>query len=221
MTIEREPLRQAVRRALFKRVLDRALHSGAPINELELAEELGVSRTPLREALIALECEGIVSSNPGKGFHVVPLEAETARELYELVAHLEMLALQRSEPPSAEQLDELHGLNSERARALDEPERLVDIDTTWHRTLLVGCANRQLQRVLELVKVQLYRYEYAYMTSEERARAGTEDHEAILEALREDRREDAVELLARHWERGLGEALNSLGKADRRPQRSA
>lgn len=203
MTISREPLRQAVRRALFERVIEGELSAGHPISEVKLAEKLGVSRTPLREALIALESEGIVNSRPGRGFFVVPLREDTARDLYELVGILERAGLVASRPFSPDTLEELRELNERRRQSLDAPERMLKIDREWHKLLLGECRNEQLIRHLRRVKNQLFRYEYAFHEQMTFVRDAIEDHDAIIDLLRESDREKAAERLERHWRRGL------------------
>lgn len=203
MTISREPLRHAVRRALFERVIEGELSAGHPISEVELAEKLGVSRTPLREALIALEGEGIVRSRPGKGFSVVPLNEDTANDLYELVGILERASLLTSDPLPSDDLDELLDLNDARRQAVETPERMLEIDREWHRLLLDECRNEQLLRHLRQAKNQLFRYEFAFQEQLTFVRDAIEDHDRIVELLRNGEREKAADHLELHWRRGL------------------
>src|SRR5213076_1816258 len=81
------------------RVLDGRLGSGSRINEVRLAAELGVSRTPLREALVALADRALLISAPGRGFLVPELDRAEAHRLYQLIAELEALAVRWTTPP--------------------------------------------------------------------------------------------------------------------------
>ncbi|WP_454299390.1 GntR family transcriptional regulator [Salana multivorans] len=99
MAIQRKSLRSQVRRELLARMRSGAVVPGEGINEVQLAAELGVSRTPLREALIALESEGQIESEDGKGFRFVPLRAREFEELAPIMATLEGLALKSSVRP--------------------------------------------------------------------------------------------------------------------------
>ena len=94
----RTPLRSDLLEQVTARVLDRRLAAGARVNEVHLARELGVSRTPLREALIGLADRGLLVSAPGRGFLVPPFDPDEARRLYPLVAELEALALRWTSP---------------------------------------------------------------------------------------------------------------------------
>ncbi len=96
MAIERKNLRSQVREELLTRMRAGAVQPGEGINEVQLAAELGVSRTPLREALIALESEGQITSENGKGFRFMPLSASEFEDLAPVLAALESLALELS-----------------------------------------------------------------------------------------------------------------------------
>ena len=96
MVIERRNLRSQVRDELLARMRSGLVQPGEGINEVQLATELGVSRTPLREALIALESEGQIESENGKGFRFVPLSAQEFEDLAPVMAALESLALELS-----------------------------------------------------------------------------------------------------------------------------
>ena len=103
MAIERKNLRSQVREELLARMRP-ARQPGEGINEVQLATELGVSRTPLREALIALESEGQIESENGKGFRFVPLSASEFRDLAPVMAALESLALELSPPEELQRI---------------------------------------------------------------------------------------------------------------------
>ena len=85
MTITREPLREQVHRAIVGRILREDLAPGARISDSVLAQELGVSRTPVREALLRLEREGFLDVDVGRGFFVKPLSAGEVREVYPIL----------------------------------------------------------------------------------------------------------------------------------------
>ncbi|HEY1176094.1 MAG TPA: GntR family transcriptional regulator, partial [Phytomonospora sp.] len=86
MPIERRPLRDQIKREVLGRLRRGDFPAGQNINEGRLAGELGVSRTPLREALIALEIEGLIESQPGKGFRFAPVSPREYQELCPVVA---------------------------------------------------------------------------------------------------------------------------------------
>lgn len=211
--IVREPLRAQIRRQLLEWLLHGDLRPNANISEPELADELGISRTPLREALLKLEFEGFLKSKPGKGFSVRPLDPETARDLYELAGTLEVQALADAGVPDPERLDELAELDRRRsdlvdARGDEEAEEMIRLDREWHELLLRDCANMEMLEVLKIVKNRLHRYEFAFAYDFERlGRKGVRQHQEITARLREGDLEAARELLRKHW--GMGARTRS------------
>lgn len=205
--IPRAPLREHVRRVLVKRLISGELEPEHAINESELASELGISRSPLREALVGLEYEGLVDSTPGKGFTVAPLEAEMAKELYELAGDLEALALDKSPIPDITTLDKLQELDQER-KTSNGIERAVELDETWHDTLLAECPNSELLRLIDQVRLQLHRYIVAFHTDPDQHAQALRHHHNVLSALREDDLEEAAKQLKQHWLYGI-EALQT------------
>ena len=105
--IQRQNLSSQALEEIRRLILEGNLAPGGPIVESGLAADLGVSRTPLREALHSLEREGLVTSEPGRGFLVAQLVAREAQELYPLRALLEPLALRLSGLPDRKALVEL------------------------------------------------------------------------------------------------------------------
>ena len=197
--IERAPLRREVRRIVLDRILRGDIAPGASIHESDLAIDLGVSRTPLREALLGLEREGFLRSEAGRGFFAAPLTAEDAGELYPILWTLEGLALAASPAPAPSRLAELTRINADLARFERIPERALDLDRLWHDTLLSGCANRRVLVMTDVLKDQARRYERAYMEDSGRVFVSTQQHEDIVRALGAGQRDEAGRLLEANW----------------------
>lgn len=203
--IPRQLLRGQIRSHLVERLLEGGLEPGSQLNESELSEELGVSRTPLREALLQLKFEGLLRSEPGKGFSVAPLEREEMEDLFSLGAELESLAVRSSDPLGAEVIAELRQINAERADLLrrdGDRDELVRLDDRWHRLLVSGCSNGQLREFLRLVRNRLYRYVYHFSGERSEVEVAVEDHESVTDALEAGDVEAAVERLRDHWHAG-------------------
>lgn len=197
--ISRQPLRKEIRHHLIDRLYEGDLEPGSQIREADLTEELGVSRTPLREALLQLEFEGFLTSTPGKGFSVAPLDEREMSELFTVGRALETLSLRLAGGIDRERLETLRELNDERKGYLDRPERMVETDDEWHRTLAAACDNQQLLSLLALVRKRLYRYILAFAGHETHVKDAIRDHEMIQDALARDDLEEAVSHLDRHW----------------------
>lgn len=210
--ISREPLRSQIRSHLVGRLLSGDFEPETHLNESDLTEELGVSRTPLREALLQLEFEGLLRSEPGKGFSVAPLERDEMEELFDIGIELESLGLRMAGGVGDEALAEMQRINEERAELLrDNGDRdtLVELDNQWHRLLVSGCENDQLLELLQLVRNRLYRYVWAFEGEMEEVESAIEDHEAMEAALEEGDVDAAVEHLRSHWSDGK-EAMGRL-----------
>ncbi|ADB51755.1 GntR family transcriptional regulator [Conexibacter woesei] len=198
--IARTPLREEVRRRLLAQLFDGTLPVGERINERRVAETLGVSRTPVREALMALEQEGFVASRPARGFAPTPLSARDVREVYPMVAALEALAVRSTEPAVlAARLDALAALADELAAAGDDARRVQRLDDRWHERLVSGCDNDRLLRTLDGLKRVVRRYELAWLGERERVELSTAQHHAIVAALRTGDLDDATALIELNW----------------------
>jgi DNA-binding GntR family transcriptional regulator len=210
MVITRRPLREAVREAVLERLDTGALPVGANVNEPELADELGVSRTPLREALLGLEHEGLLVASPGRGWVVAPLTPDTVFEVYPIIWALECEALRGSEPAALQAMaDELELLNA-RLRREEDPHARMRLDDQWHALLLSACPNRRLVALVAAQKRIVHRYEFAYMSAPESLPASTDQHGAIVAALREGDVDRATEHLGANWRHSVAAIAHLL-----------
>lgn len=211
LRIARAPLRSEVRRVLLERILDGSIAPGASVNESELSVALGVSRTPLREALLGLEREGFLTSEAGRGFSVLPLTVRDAEELYPLLWTLEGAALAASGAFDRERLVELRAVNAELKKAERDPGDALRLDRLWHDTLLQGCDNTRLLTLIDTLKDQAWRYETAYMQCSGRVILSTRQHEAVVKALETNDRRAACEELEKNWRVSLKFLVPWLG----------
>ena len=198
--ISREPLRSKIRSHLVERLFGGDLKPGTQINESQLTRELGVSRTPLREALLQLEFEGLLRSDPGRGFCVAPLEPEELEELFDVGIQLEMLGLLHN-GVSDEALAKMREIQRERVEITEngsDPDAHIELDDRWHRLLVSGCDNTQYQEILRLVRNRLYRYVYAFSGSFGGVRNALREHERIMDAIEAGEFERAAEILREH-----------------------
>lgn len=204
--ISRRPLREDVRAALVRLLTGGELPPGSRIKEVELAERLGVSRTPLREALMSLEREGFIESRPSRGFTVLPLTVEEVRETYPIIWSLERLAIEQAADSSLD-LRGLRALNRELARATD-PDRIKELDSAFHGGLVAAAGNARLTQLLDSVKAVADRYEGAafvmvYGRDEEMIRISRRQHTAIVAACARGDRAAAARLIEQHWRIGM------------------
>ncbi len=179
----RPNLSQTVLDAVRDRVVTGALPASGRINEVALAEELGVSRTPLREALVGLAAEKLVVIEPRRGFFVAPLEPDEIRDLYEMRAILDPEALRAAGVPSERRTRALHELMERMRGGAGTPARLVELDNRWHRTLIEHCPNRILLEAIDHFVRLTRRYEHLYFRETSSVEIALAEHEEILDAL--------------------------------------
>jgi DNA-binding GntR family transcriptional regulator len=197
--IKRETLRTRVRTLLRDHLLEGQLPPASRINESEVSARFGVSRTPLREALLGLEKEGLLDHVAARGFFVRPLSVEEAREIYPVLWTLESLALQSRGFPTAIELSTLRKINTRLEARLSKPREALTLDTEWHRTLLRPCRNKRLLLIIRDLKRTAYRYEYAYMQHSNRVIGSVDQHRRIMDALEKGDMNQAVETLTENW----------------------
>lgn len=198
-TLVRAPLRQEVRRVVLHGILNGTFAPGGDMNEAELAAQLGVSRTPLREALLGLESEGFLQSAVGRGFAVAPLTERDVEEIYPVLWTLECQALQSAPIPQATLVKGLADLNAELDASTKSPEKALALDRKWHELLLSGCKNRHLLGTIRQMKDLAERYELAYMRHSGSVPFSAKQHRAILAALRKRDHVGAVAYLVDNW----------------------
>ncbi|WP_336644924.1 GntR family transcriptional regulator [Microbacterium sp. USHLN186] len=214
MAIERKNLRSQVRSELLERMRTGLAKPGEGINEVQLAAELGVSRTPLREALIALESEGQITSENGKGFRFVPLSAGEFEDLAPVMAALESLALELSP------IDELKMVGARLVELADafsdelvEHKLVISRDDEWHAVMLSVCPNKRLLDVIESVRGSFHRYESLLVAEDVKVERVAAEHAAIARALAAGDVPAAAEALRTNWMQGMRRILDNASTA--------
>ncbi|MFE7560273.1 GntR family transcriptional regulator [Kitasatospora sp. NPDC057500] len=211
MAIERRPLREQIRDELMDRLTRGEFAAGTDVNEAVLAAELGVSRTPLREALIALAGEGVLESSQGRGFRFAPVSRKEFRELVAIVAALEALALESSDPEHlrtiAPRLLELAQGFPDQVAAHATVDRR---DDEWHGLLLSGCSNERLLDLLTRVKAGMRRYENLVVAEDEPVARESAEHCEIARRLLADDLPGAITALRANWVGGMERMLAHL-----------
>ena len=205
------PIRAELRRIVLERIVHGELAPGSRIKESRLAEELGTSRTPLREALINLEQEGFVRSELAQGFSVEPWSGREMRETYPILWTLEVLALRSSGHAVYALLEKLSAINTALTNSMEAEERLR-LDAQWHETLLSRCPNRRLHGMISNLRTAVRRYEHLFMSDAELVSESVSQHQQIIEALRARNVERAAEILTENWRVGMDLLLVRFGE---------
>lgn len=199
-------------RRILERVSGGTIPPGTRLKDSVLATELGVSRTPVREALLRLVREGVLSADMGRGFSVRALDSTEMKETGIVLARLEALALELSGDIPAERLATLGEIDRQLAAVRGNPERCIDLDEQWHRTLTEGCSNERLLSMIQSLWQVPRRYMRAYLGYEGHLSLSTQHHARIIEALRRNDRETAAARFSHHWQRGIEELSAWIGR---------
>jgi DNA-binding GntR family transcriptional regulator len=205
--------REDVYRQLSAWIIDGTLQPGELLRDQDIAGQLGVSRTPVREALRRLEDEGFVETALNRWTRVAPLRATHADELYPVVEALEILALRLAAPClTSQDLNALHDLDLQLQEALraGDAGQAVDADTAFHDAWIFRSGNSELQQTLRGLKRKLRRVELAYFHAGTSGQASLDEHAAILAALRTGDTEKAVRALQDNWRGSLSRLQRSL-----------
>lgn len=203
-------------------IIDGTLRPEEPLRDQDLAEHLGVSRTPVREALRRLEDEGLVETASNRWTRVAPLHAAQAAELYPVVETLEVLALRLAAPAlTAQDLAQLHDLNARLRHAFQQrdAQAAVEADTAFHDLWVSKSGNGELQRTLRALKRKLRRVELAYFNAAGAVQASLDEHATLLRALHMGEVERAVRALQDNWQGSLSRLQHSLEHNGSSPER--
>ncbi len=197
-------LYEEVAELLRQRIFKRELEPGSWIDELKLAEEYGISRTPLREALKVLAAEGLVTMKVRRGAYVTEVSEKDLADVYHLLALLESDAagVVAQQATDAE-LVELQTLHDALEAAVGERDRFFALNEQFHMRLLELARNRwREQMVADLRKVmKLNRHNSLLKTG--RIEESLAEHRAIVEALAQRNTSLAVQRMREHFQSGL------------------
>ncbi|MEG0053769.1 MAG: GntR family transcriptional regulator [Comamonas sp.] len=189
---------------LRQRIFQRELEPGSWIDELKIAEEFGISRTPLREALKVLAAEGLVTMKPRRGAYVTEVSENDLKDVYHLLSLLEsdaagVVATQAT----AAQLSELQVLHDELEAAIDDAERFFAVNERFHMAVLTVANNRWRNQLVEDLRkvMKLNRHQSLFKTG--RIRDSLQEHRDILQALQKRDSEAARRAMQLHFSNGL------------------
>lgn len=203
-----KPERVAV--LIRERILQDQLRPGMPIRERQLAEELGVSRTPLREALKILSAEGLVELSPRRGATVAAPSESELRELLQLLGCLEGFAGQLAcDLVTPEEIRQLRALHYDMLAAYMRGERLAyfHLNQEIHRSLVALTRNQVLIEHHSRVNALVYRIRYVCNLKTERWETAIKEHEAFLDALERKDKRAIRDILETHVLKAFDEML--------------
>jgi DNA-binding GntR family transcriptional regulator len=192
-----DTLASRISRALAERIISGALSPGERLRQDHVAEEFGASHVPVREAFRRLEAQGLAVSEPRRGVRVASFDLKEVREVAEMRAALEVLALRHAMPHLAPAILD----RAEAATAAADRSRDVRsweaANRAFHRLILEPCAMPRLLAAIDDLHAASARFLFSAWRLSWEARTD-HDHRAILAALRQGRGEEAAMILERH-----------------------
>ena len=195
------PLRDVVFNTLRQAILKGELEPGERLMEIQLAERLGVSRTPIREPIRQLELEGLVLMIPRKGAEVAKISARSLRDVLEVRRALEELAIELAcQRMSEEEIDNLQKAQDDFKNAIAEGDamKIAETDEHYHDVIYEGTQNAKLIQMLNNLREQMYRYRLEYIKDEDKRKILILEHERVLKAVRSRKVAEAKEAMREH-----------------------
>lgn len=197
------PLRDVVFQTLRQAILRGELEPGERLMEIQLANKLGVSRTPIREAIRKLELEGLVLMIPRRGAVVAEITEKSLRDVLEVRRALEELSVGLAcERISDEDIQKLKEAAKEFEVALESEDVTVyaEADVKFHDIIYFATDNQRLIQLLYNLREQMYRYRVEYLKRKEVHQSLLREHEYIIECIEKRDKEHAMQAICTHIE---------------------
>lgn len=217
------PLRDVVFNTLRSAILKGELEPGERLMEIALANKLGVSRTPIREAIRKLELEGLVVMIPRKGAEVSRITEQDLRDVLEVRASLEKLAAElaceRITDEEMENLKEKEKIFAD-AIASDEVDatEIAQKDVDFHDVIFNATKNKRLIQMLNNLREQMYRYRLEYIKDSSTHKELVAEHKKIVEAVQARDKETASALIEEHIYRQEQGMIRIIQEQDRKAE---
>ena len=195
------PLRDVVFNTLRQAILKGELEPGERLMEIQLAERLGVSRTPIREAIRKLELEGLVHMVPRKGAEVASISEKSLREVLEVRRSLKELAIELAcQKITAEQIKELEEAEVQFADAVQKGDAMTiaESDEHYHDVIYQATDNSRLVQILNNLREQMYRYRLEYIKDADKRQILVVEHEHIIRAVKNHNIPEAKQAMREH-----------------------
>jgi len=206
------PLRDVVFQTLREAILKGDLRPGERLMELQLASKLGVSRTPIREAIRMLEQEGLAVTIPRKGAEVARMTEKNMEDVLQIREALDDLAVQVAcDKMTEQQLDNLTVAmkNFENAVQAGDLKHIVAYDVEFHDIIYESTDNPRLVTLLSNLREQIYRYRVEYLKEKENYPMLVKEHETIVAALKEKNKKRVTDAMRCHI-RNQAEAVKNI-----------
>ena len=200
--LNRTFIRDDVYQSLREWIVGGDLEPGEKLKDKELAAQLGVSRTPVREALRKLENEGLVETSANRWTKVTAITIQDAERIYPIIQKLEELALTLAFPKmSAQHIQRMQKVNDKLKAELNSnnTQAATIADVAFHQVFIDAADNPELSTILGQLKTKYQRIDLAYFSDAKLLLASFEEHQKLITALKAKDFESACQTLASNW----------------------
>ena len=207
------PLRDVVFNTLRQAILRGELKPGERLMEIQPANKLGVSRTPIREAIRKLELEGLVLMIPRKGAEVAEITEKSLRDVLEVRRALEELAVELvCEKITDEQIQDLKDAAEEFKESLKDGDitRIAEADVKFHDVIYMATDNQKLIQLLNNLREQMYRYRVEYLKRSDFHQQLIDEHEEIIETIESGQKDRAVQVVCQHVDNQVEAVMDTI-----------
>lgn len=213
------PLRDVVFYTLRRAILKGELKPGERLMEIQLASQLGVSRTPVREAIRKLELEGLVLMIPRKGAEVAEITEKNLRDVLEVRCALEELAVQLAcERMDAEGLEKLRRAADDFVSVQSNADitKVAQADVDFHDIIYMATKNDKLIQMLNNLREQMYRYRIEYLKQKDSYPRLVSEHKEIIAAIEKHDKAKAIRITSQHIDNQVQAVVDLLRKTEKK-----
>lgn len=209
--LEKIDLRAQVGDQLKDLIISGALKPGESLMEVQLAGALGVSRTPVREALQVLHSEGFIEEKKAKGYRIPLVSVEEAKEIYQLVGLIEANLIRGFGEFDKEALITLRKINQALTKKGRGGKEQIFLDRNFHETLIEGSKNETAKKILGDLRQKSLRYEFLNYQNKDRLQNSGDEHLEIIKHLEKGDIKGAAEKVEAHWRLSANRLVAALG----------
>jgi len=207
------PLRDVVFNTLRQAILRGELKPGERLMEIQLANKLGVSRTPVREALHKLEQEGLVLTMPRKGAEVADISEKSLHDVLEVRRALEALAIQLAcDKMSVDQIQELSDAAQAFRDTLDSGDitRIAEADVAFHDVIHLATGNQRLIQLLNNLREQMYRFRVEHLKKESYYPQLLKEHREMIGYIKARNKDEATKIATEHVDNQVNAVMDMI-----------
>ncbi len=195
------PLRDVVFNTLRQEILTGKMKPGERLMEIHLADKLGVSRTPIREAIRMLELEVLVIMVPRKGAQVAQISWKSLQDVLEVRRALDVLAIELAcERMTRKDLDALYKACESFAEATDtkDTRKIAEADVAFHDIIVASTGNNRLTQLVNNLSEQMYRYRFEYIKDASRHHVLVQEHMEMCRSIQVKDKAAAADVVRKH-----------------------